>query len=122
MKTILKSYSPQRLAKILNGEITADVWKTIPQCLKNGEPITVYGYCVKGKRRYRIDHLIFLSDELYRLPNGEIKYGSSVELMAYDNYDQSNFLNGKVVCKFRVEKADKIINSGCSFAVKDDPK
>ena len=68
----------------------------------------VYIYCTKARKSYRIIHLIFYEDELYKLPNGKIKFGSSVELMAYDNYDKNNFLNGKIVASFELNKVSKI--------------
>ena len=71
-------------------------------------------YCTKAKKRYRILHQYFFSDDLYRLPNGEIKFGSSVELMAYDNYDKNNFFNGKVVASFELNKVD-VIGYGQDF-------
>ena len=77
-------------------------------------------YCTKAKKRYRILHQYFFSDDLYRLPNGEIKFGSSVELMAYDNYDKNNFFNGKVVASFELNKVDLIKNYGSSFRINDD--
>ena len=49
MKNILMAVQPKWLAKILNGEKSVEIRKTIPDCLKNGEPITVWLYCTKGK-------------------------------------------------------------------------
>ena len=60
----------------------------------------MYLYCTKPKVKWRVGSLGFFDDELYRLPSGEIKYGSSVELMACDNYTKDNFLSGKVVARF----------------------
>jgi predicted transcriptional regulator len=47
MKNILMAVQPKWLAKILNWEKTDEIRKTIPECLKNGEPITVWFYCTK---------------------------------------------------------------------------
>ncbi len=77
-------------------------------------------YCTKAKKRYRILHQYFFSDDLYRLPNGEIKFGSSVELMAYDNYDKNNFLNGKVVASFDFDRWDLIENRIAAFIINKD--
>ena len=95
---ILLTVSPQVAVELLNGHATALVrsWKV---------PLgTAYICCAKPKKKYRIGCMGFFSDELYRTPKGEIKFGSSVELMAYDDYDKSNFLSGKVVAKCEITK------------------
>lgn len=95
-KVILMSIKPKPLKDILDGKKTKELRKSIPKDFKGW----VYLYCVKPKVRYRVGNLGFFSDELYKTPKGEIKYGTSVELMAYDDYDKNNFLSGKIVARF----------------------
>lgn len=104
MKSILMSIQPQWCAKILNGEKTIEIRKRFPIDYIGW----VYVYVTKPKRRYRIEHMGFFSDELYKTPKGKIKFGSSVELMAYDDYDKNNFLSGKVVARFWCDEITKI--------------
>lgn len=104
MKAIMLSMQPQWCAKILNGEKTIEIRKRFPLDYVGW----VYVYCTKPKIRYRIEHMGFFSDELYKTPKGEIKFGSSVELMAYDDYDKNNFLSGKVIARFWCDKITKI--------------
>ena len=47
MKTILISIRPEWVAKILNGEKTVEIRKSIPKC---DLPIDVYIYCTKDKK------------------------------------------------------------------------
>ena len=54
MKSILISIKPKWVAKILNGEKTIEIRKTMPKC---DLPIDVYIYCTKEKS----DHLLRLS-------------------------------------------------------------
>jgi hypothetical protein len=95
---------PKWLAKILNGEKTVEIRKTIPECLKNGEPITVWLYCTKKQHT----ELVFRKGE-------DSGYGF--------NYDKTIFVkmpeaywslplgyHGKVVAKCVVEKYDYIEN------------
>jgi hypothetical protein len=102
MKNILLTVYPSEAVQLLNGTLSVLVrsWKV---------PLgTAYIYCSKPKKKYRIGCMVFFSDELYRTPKGEIKFGSSVELMAYDNYDKSNFLSGKVVAKCGITDCKKV--------------
>lgn len=46
-KAILMSIRPKWVAKILNGEKTIEIRKTMPKC---GLPIDVYIYCTKDKK------------------------------------------------------------------------
>jgi len=106
-KQIMYSIHSEWLIKILNGEKKYEFRNKLPKDIKKGMIINLY--CTKAKNKYRIDeHLIYYSDELYRLPNGKIKFGSSVELMAYENYDKNNFLNSKVVASFVVNSIAEI--------------
>ena len=55
--------------------------------------------------------MVFFNDELYRTPKGVIKYGSSVELMAYDNCDKNNYLSGKIPVKVVIDGYYQIMNT-----------
>lgn len=50
-------------------------------------------------------------DELFKHPTDGIKYGSSIELMLYEadeDYNKSNFLNGKVMGEFICDNIEDI--------------
>ena len=104
MKAIMLSVRPYWSVKILNREKTVEIRKRFPLNYVGW----VYMYVTKPKIRYRVEHMVFFSDELYKIPKGKIKFGSSVELMAYDDYDKNNFLNGKVVGRFWCDEITKI--------------
>ena len=72
--------------------------------------VKVLFYCTKPKDRFRIGHFYHHNDELYKLPNGTIKFGSSVELMSYESceYNKDNFLNGKIVAECEIDKIEEI--------------
>ena len=65
-------------------------------------------YCTKAKKRVRVtEHLYTYTDELYKLPNGQIKFGDSIELTQYDGqYSKDNFLNGKIVAECECQKVE----------------
>lgn len=86
MKAILISIKPKYVAKILNGEKTIEIRKTMPKC---DLPIDVYIYCTKEKERL-VKH---------RLANGGISYTLGKEFSYYDDD-----LNGKVVAKFTLKE------------------
>ena len=50
MKAIMISIQPQYVEKILNGEKTIEIRKTMPKCEL---PCKVYIYCTKGKKLYK---------------------------------------------------------------------
>ena len=55
-------------------------------------------YCTKASKKHQTicGCHVLNDDELYRLPDGKIKYGDSIEMMVYDDcYIADNFLNGK---------------------------
>ena len=95
-KAVLISIRPEWCEKIINGQKTIKVSKTRP---KIETPFKCYIYCTKPKR-YSSDVSLY-TDELYRLPSGEIKFGSSIELSSFpDQWNKDNFLNGKVIGEF----------------------
>ena len=109
MRAVMISIQPKWVEKIANGEKTIEVRKTAP---KLETPFKCYIYCTKPdvKSRVVIGSMAFYNDELYRTIDGEIKYGSSIELMACppESYSRDNFLNGKVIGEFI---CDKIFNT-----------
>lgn len=86
MKSILISVKPKWVAKILNGEKTIEIRKTMPKC---DLPIDVYIYCTKGKQG------IFKERH-----NG-------YTLLNQNKWIQSE-MSGKVVAKFTLNKVKKI--------------
>lgn len=105
-KSVLLSTQPRWCFEIINGKNT-ELRKTKP---KLQPPFKVLLYCTKAsvKGRYFVGALGFNSDELYRTPDGKIKYGDSIELMACGSgtYSKDNFLNGKVIGEFICDSID----------------
>lgn len=92
MKAILISVQPQWVAKILNGEKTLEIRKSMPKC---GLPIEVYIYCCKSGA------LLF-------------KEQSTKTYWAEDenkSYRPNYALNGKVIGKFTLNKVEEIEKS-----------
>lgn len=82
MKHIMISIKPEWVAKILNGEKTLEIRKTMPKCEL---PCKVYIYCTKPKKKiYNIG---------YCPDNSKFIYGN-------DLFDE---LNGKVVAEFTLK-------------------
>ena len=99
MRAVLFSIRPQHCFNIVQGLKGDEVRRTKP---KIDVPFKGYIYCTKAREFFTHGSIREAVDDLYRLPNGEIKYGTSVELMSYglNEYDESNFLNGKVIGEF----------------------
>lgn len=88
MKAILISIKPKWCAKIMNGEKTIEIRKTMPKC---DLPIDVYIYCTKEE---------YLTCDLY---TGKARY---------HNIPKGNngfTLSGKVVAKFTLNKVERIM-------------
>lgn len=111
MKSVLLSIKPEHCYNILQGQETIEIRKTKPSI---PAPFKCYIYCTKPRNHFRAAGGYLSTDELYRLSNGEIKYGCSVELAAYDNYTKENFLNGTVIAEFTCKSIDRIVNGGTS--------
>ena len=95
MKSILISIKPKYVAKILNGEKTIEIRKTMPKCEL---PIDVYIYCTKeNKQRLYPVSLLDKSNQVFKQAYREDKI---------DN--RTNYLNGKVVAKFTLDKVELI--------------
>ena len=71
-------------------------------------------YCTKAKQKIRVtEHLYMYEDDLYKLPNGKIKFGNSFELSLYDGqYNKDNFLNGKIVAECECQKVEEVFLQG----------
>ena len=80
-KAILISIKPKYLAKILNGEKTIEIRKTMPKC---DLPIDVYIYCTKDKQILK-----------------QLVFKSWHNLGGYTDYEK---INGKVVAKFTLNR------------------
>lgn len=94
MKCVLISIKPKWCELIANGTKTVEVRKTKPKLIP---PFKCYIYCTKPSKKYQTvaRPMVLNDDELFRLPNGEIKYGNSIELIAYDTILKIIFLTAK---------------------------
>ena len=100
MKEILISIKPQFVEKILNGEKTIEIRKTMPKCEL---PCKVYIYCTNAKPfLYRLN-----DDNEFELTN-KLRFQEDCFVKDY------NAQNGKVVAEFTLNKIDK-----CGEAVYD---
>ena len=107
MKSILISIKPKYVAKILNGEKTIEIRKTCPAIFKGwgkndsfkyGCGIDVYIYCTKdNKQRLYPVALLDKSNQVFKRAYREDRI---------DN--RTNYLNGKVVAKFTLNKVEEI--------------
>jgi predicted transcriptional regulator len=98
-KCIILSVKPQWLHKILIGQKTIEIRKSMPKC---DYPIDVYLYCTKEKPYLRI-YPFNINENIYQLTD--------------DNF---NCLNGKIVAKFMLNKVDKINNCGSCFEIANE--
>ena len=98
---ILLSIKPEHLVKILNGEKTLEIRKTMPKCEL---PCRVWLYCTKATNYYSVGHMIFNTDDLWYHPVKKTYIcDDSCELMCLPDgytYTKDNFLNRKVVGSF----------------------
>lgn len=85
MNAILISIQPQWVEKILNGEKTIEIRKTIPKCKL---PCKVYIYCTKAKNRF--DTCVIHNKNKER-----------------NDYSFCEIGNGKVVAEFTLNQADE---------------
>ena len=90
MKSILISIKPKWVAKILNGEKTIEIRKSMPKC---DLPIDVYIYCTKEKPK------AILTDKGCVVANTLIVGGNS-------QYKSGYSLSGQIVGKFTLNKVD----------------
>lgn len=96
---IMISIQPQWVEKILNGEKTIEIRKTMPKCEL---PCKVYIYCTKPKKWYHVTKHLCTSDELLYKIEDKIKMSNGFEYYGcLDNY--YDILNGKVVAEFTLD-------------------
>lgn len=100
MKSIMISIQPQWVEKILNGEKTIEIRKTMPKCEL---PCKVYIYCTRPKKWWRYCSYGYTSDELLHKTKDKIKMCDGFEFWD-DEYD---ILNRKIVAEFTLNKCDK---------------
>lgn len=107
-KALLLSIKPKYCELIALGKKTVEVRKTRPKMID--VPFKGYIYCTKARELFSYGGgLLGASDQLYRLPTGEIKFGDSIELMCCnDEYSKDNFLNGKVIGEFVCDRTEEI--------------
>ena len=89
MKSLLISIRPEWVAKILNGDKTIEIRKTMPKC---DLPIDVYIYCTKGKPN--VTDIRDIDGKPYYCVIGE-------------EYNPN--LNGKVVAKFTLREVERFV-------------
>lgn len=100
-RAVMLSVKPKYCELIASGKKTIEVRKTKP---KIQTPFKCYIYCTKSKSHYATGHIGRSDDELHMLPNGQIKFSSSIELMLHNDYTAGTFLNGKVIGEFICDK------------------
>lgn len=115
-KAILISIKPEWVEKILNGEKTIEIRKSMPKC---DLPIDVYIYCTKGNVNfYKLirENYIYFSGAVAEPFDTQIGFSLTKEKLAKkyrDNIEDgfsdifTNLLNGKIVAKFTLNKVDK---------------
>lgn len=103
MKTIMISVKPRYAEQIMNGKKTIEVRKFYIE-----PPFKVVNYVTKAKFHGTGIVFCYSDNELYRLPDGQIKCGDSIELMVCSpkDYSADNFLNGKVAFEYVVNRVD----------------
>lgn len=109
MKAVLISTQPKWCGEIATLKKKVEIRKSKPT---GSAPFKCYIYCTKAKEHFSIGGGVYAtSDTLYRLPTGEIKFGDSFELMGdwSGQYDESNFLNGKIIGEFICKKVEKFV-------------
>ena len=116
------SIQPQWVEKILNGEKTIEIRKTMPKCKL---PIDVYIYCTKQGGYLTKERV----KECYFDDNGHIEYmvtpkrnpfyrNSNLDIEMEEDVKQRS-LNSKVVAKFTLNKVDKIglADHWCNYGI-----
>lgn len=120
MKAVLISIQPKWCYLIANGKKTIELRKSKP---KLETPFKCYIYCTKPSKKYQTicGCMVINTDELYRLPNGEIKHDWSGELMCCNGeYTRDNFLHGKVIGEFVCDDIDTVhVFSDILYCVKN---
>lgn len=107
MKAIMISIKPQYVEKILNGEKTIEIRKTMPKCEL---PCKVYIYCTKSKTKY-LRKLEAYNKTTFITENKDV-IGQTDKVKSilgeYATFCESGGFNGKVVAEFTLNKADTL--------------
>lgn len=101
MKAIMISISPQYVEKILNGEKTIEIRKTMPKCEL---PCKVYIYCTMGKNT-----IVYVERKGEKDWYGNI--AKNTMIVTRPKYDYMNYTNetlGKVIAEFMLNKVDTL--------------
>lgn len=98
-QVILMNFKPKEVQKILKGEKTLVISKTMPKCEL---PIDVYVYCAKGKGSEKSPTLCVLSD--YDYENFAILPYDYVLNAWNDSIDCFGILDGLIVAKFTLKE------------------
>lgn len=99
MKAIMISIQPQYVEKILNGEKTIEIRKTMPKCEL---PCKVYIYCTMGKNT-----IVYVERKGEKDWYGNI--AKNTMIVTRPKYDYMNYTNetlGKVIAEFMLNKVD----------------
>lgn len=117
-KSILMSVQPKWLVKILNGEKTIEIRKTMPKCEL---PIDVYLYCTKSKpflyeEWYGNEYKITYTKEWQERANEE-DYTSYEKFAIGDPYES---LNGLIIAKFTLNKVEEVVDYRSSYRINND--
>lgn len=99
-KSILISIKPKWVAKILNGEKTIEIRKTMPKC---DLPIDVYIYCTNNG-----GNLVYGTE--YRGGSFIDEYGIARGYSKRKANEIFGLLNGKVIAKFTLKHIDNLSN------------
>lgn len=97
MKSVLISIKPKWCEKILSGEKTIEVRKSVPKEV----PFKAYIYATKPKKFYKCGAMR-TSDELLWLANGKVEMGDGFKFWA--DGDEYQCLNGRVIGEFICDK------------------
>ena len=100
MNQIMISIQPKWVEKILNGEKTIEIRKTMPKC---GLPCKVYIYCTKPKKWWAFSNWGATSNELVWKIKDKIKMCDGLNVWDED----CEKLNGKIVAEFTLDKITK---------------
>lgn len=113
MLSIMQTVSPKDCELIINGKKSAIITKTKPNIDK---PFLSHLYCQKHRARNTsyCGHVPMFNDHLYRLINGQIKYGYSGEVMCQTVDGEIApvekwgdwYLNGRVVAQIICDRID----------------
>lgn len=99
-RAVLISIQSEWVDKILSREKINEVRKTIPKCKL---PCKVYIYCTKPKKPYYARGCFVSSNEFL------FKHKNNIWLSnIFHGLENADYLNGKVVAEFTLNKVDKI--------------